>query len=700
MFLHHKAPPAPDVGAAMVSTTSLLRLSASAAVMNAVIPLAVVVQLALLGRRRTALQASFGLVITATQFGTTVFNFLVDGVTAKVGKSIGARRFRYAAWQARMAFATATVCGLVAAGTLLSLRNPLFQLFQVRISHSPHSASLIAHTRTRRDYSLCPYSYHKALLPLTVYSYQSLIHMAERLTLSFLSYKATPDIEKHARPYFFIRACFAPAQCVANAAGGCLGGYGRIQTATALSVCRAVAEAVSVAAAVGLAKSDTSCFFFVGVAYAACAVAHAAAGVALVAYLPPKGETHRVPVFGAVVLRGARQNGSDHETAGAGNTDTVVVTTRGHGSDSGYLRFITDGLSMFVRSFLLQATFFASMVVVSREIGTTGLGAHNVVCQLWLVSSYIVDGFATAGTVLGSKLVGEAARAEDLARRRRRRRRRRLNSHRQSNDSSGNDETGTIRGALVDHGRKEDALSVLRDMKSLCHRVLLFGLATGFGFAAFAFFGKSFLIKLFTTDEDVIRVLSQNDVWMTLTLAQPLNALVFVYDGLVYAFQDFGYARELMTSGVGFVFLPALFFAATRAAEGKSVHTLAAVWRCKVSLNAWRLLLLGLRTHAWWLSERGFTSVARTSRETSRGNEDSEDSDSDGDGGEFRNGFGNVFSSPSRGNDAEPYAQTVMDPESPTSHWRGLGANNAQVDDQGGNTLESPLLEGGGGSLS
>ena len=317
--------------------------------------------------------------------------------------------------------------------------------------------------------------------------------MAERLTLSFLSYKATPDIEKHARPYFFIRACFAPAQCVANAAGGCLGGYGRIHTATALSVCRAVAEAVSVAAAVGLAKSDTSCFFFVGVAYAACAVAHAAAGVALVAYLPPKGETHRVPVFGAVVLRGARQNGSDHETAGAGNTDTVVVTTRGHGSDSGYLRFITDGLSMFVRSFLLQATFFASMVVVSREIGTTGLGAHNVVCQLWLVSSYVVDGFATAGTVLGSKLVGEAVKEEERA----------MEKFEQTRNPTRNPMRNSVTddeveaNISVSEPGESGALSVLPATRSVCHRVLGFGLITGFGFALLAYFGKYFLIKLF-----------------------------------------------------------------------------------------------------------------------------------------------------------------------------------------------------------
>ena len=49
----------------------------------------------------------------------------------------------------------------------------------------------------------CPYSYQKGLFPLpialTVYSYQSLIHVAERLTLSFVSYQAGTSPEPSPR---------------------------------------------------------------------------------------------------------------------------------------------------------------------------------------------------------------------------------------------------------------------------------------------------------------------------------------------------------------------------------------------------------------------------------------------------------------------------------------------------------------------
>lgn len=41
---------------------------------------------------------------------------------------------------------------------------------------------------------------------------------------------------------------------------------------------------------------------------------------------------------------------------------------------------------------------------MAGRLGTAALAAHQVVGQLWLLTSYAVDGFAVAGTVLGSRL--------------------------------------------------------------------------------------------------------------------------------------------------------------------------------------------------------------------------------------------------------------------------------------------------------
>lgn len=48
---------------------------------------------------------------------------------------------------------------------------------------------------------------------------------------------------------------------------------------------------------------------------------------------------------------------------------------------------------------------------MAGRLGTASLAAHQVVAQLWLLTAYVVDGFAVAGTVIGSRL---AAR-EDAA---------------------------------------------------------------------------------------------------------------------------------------------------------------------------------------------------------------------------------------------------------------------------------------------
>ena len=43
-------------------------------------------------------------------------------------------------------------------------------------------------------------------------------------------------------------------------------------------------------------------------------------------------------------------------------------------------------------------------MAVAGRLGTATLAAHQVVAQLWMLTSYVVDGFAVAGTVLGSRL--------------------------------------------------------------------------------------------------------------------------------------------------------------------------------------------------------------------------------------------------------------------------------------------------------
>ena len=223
---------------------------------------------------------------------------------------------------------------------------------------------------------------------------------------------------------------------------------------------------------------------------------------------------------------------------------------------------------------------------------------------------------------------------------------------------------------------------------------MAFGSIAGLAFLAGFFLFESQLVALFTADEEVASLLRARGVWRTLALAQPLNALVFVYDGLVYAFQDFAYARELMSTGVGYVFLPSLAFVAAR---GEDPTTLADIWRCKVALNAWRLALLAARTHGWSLTKRGSrawcsrTNVGGAARRLRRGRRDRQPRESAATEG------GNPTTSrgPPRPRPPRATARTRSGAESPTSHWRQLGSAACEDGDASGDDLEAPLLSRG-----
>ena len=77
------------------------------------------------------------------------------------------------------------------------------------------------------------------------------------------------------------------------------------------------------------------------------------------------------------------------------------------GAMCAWLRCCRDGLNMLIRSLVIQTTIFASLVAASR-LGTASLAAHSIIGQLWMLISYLVDGFAAAGIVLGSRLAGHA----------------------------------------------------------------------------------------------------------------------------------------------------------------------------------------------------------------------------------------------------------------------------------------------------
>ena len=71
------------------------------------------------------------------------------------------------------------------------------------------------------------------------------------------------------------------------------------------------------------------------------------------------------------------------------------------------LSLACDSINVLIRSLLLSGSVL-SLTLATAPLGTAALNAHAVILQLWMLTSYFVDGFADAGTMIGSRLLGEA----------------------------------------------------------------------------------------------------------------------------------------------------------------------------------------------------------------------------------------------------------------------------------------------------
>ncbi|NRA44696.1 MAG: MATE family efflux transporter [Oligoflexales bacterium] len=166
--------------------------------------------------------------------------------------------------------------------------------------------------------------------------------------------------------------------------------------------------------------------------------------------------------------------------------------------------FSKDSINLFGRSACLTASLFLMSAMATR-LGSLSLAAHQIVLQLWLFTSFFTDGLAVTAASIGSKLVGEKN---------------------------------------------------LRLHKFMSNRLLVGGVICGFFFSLVYGFGRGFIVPLFTQDQQLVKLLEE--FWIILVLSQPINGLVYVYDGILFGTRDYGLLRKRMIEGLFLVFLPAM----------------------------------------------------------------------------------------------------------------------------------------------
>ena len=474
--------------------------------------------------------AAWAAVVGAVTFVVGLFNFLVAVTMSQVARAVGRKDWAELASRVSVALATAVVASALAIGLLLAVENPLYDLMML-----------------------------------------------------------TDTVRRVAASFYRLRLLIVLPLMVQRVCGGLLSGLQRIRMLACLNFLGAGADvAANYVALYPLGKG------LPGATVASAVVAGLLAAVMLVLTLavplPSSSATgHGRTRLGYACCRSGRSRPrcSRKEAAGAlevedegsqhteddedddDNKERTPVPPPQQTTNHGCCQVVSDYLrassNMIIRSTLLSASVWALAVVVGNlpsGTATPGLGAHAVVLSLWMATSYVCDGFADAGTMLGAKLLAERHYGQ--------------------------------------------VIQVFR-------RLVAYGLVVGAVCAAGLWFLRDSIVGLFyapsSSDKATAAVRAALvAVWPLLCAMQVPNALVFVYDGLIYATQSFAFVRNVMLVGCLAIFAPAL------ALGFHFGHTLLWIWVAKSILNAWRcacaIWLIEIKFARRWRRERAQQSAA------------------------------------------------------------------------------------------
>ena len=404
--------------------------------------------------------AAFSAVSSCCQFTCGLFNFLVSVVMTNVSRTIGAKAWHQVGPRVWLAIATALVCGLLVACILWAARDAVFGL----------------------------------------------------LSLS-------PALREMASGFFVVSVFTIPAVFLNRVVVGVLGGFGRLNALCAWNVTGSAAEVAAVALVLSTYRpvsgeeSDSGrTLQVVGCAIALATILRSMVGVILISLLAPP----EVRFFPALLRRSGDvreallEDQRAAENAFSGNTRPAAPPFRP-------LAFLRDSANMMVRSLCIQVSVWALCICCSR-LDSSGalLCAHHVSLQIWMLTSYIVDGFADVGTVFGAQLLG---------------------------------------------ARRFTCFYTLRN------RLAFMGSCTGVASAAFLWGLRDHVIKAFLAHGSDASRAALTGMWPLLSGMQVTNSLVFTYDGLLLAAAQFAFVRNVLLGGM-LVFIPALSFAYSHAADG------------------------------------------------------------------------------------------------------------------------------------
>ena len=197
------------------------------------------------------------------------------------------------------------------------------------------------------------------------------------------------------------------------------------------------------------------------------------------------------------------------------------------------LPLLQIGGHLLLRTSALVATMTLATAVAAR-IGIVEVAAHQIAYQLWGFLALVVDALAVAGQALLSRHLGRSSPAE---------------------------------------------------ARAVGNRLLQWGLAVGVALAVTFWLARPYLPALFTTDSETISMVLA--IFVFVAILQPINGLVFVWDGLFMGAQAFRYLAMTMI-------LSALVGAGLLVATLLLGWGLVGVWWAVTAMMITRLLTLAV----------------------------------------------------------------------------------------------------------
>lgn len=162
-------------------------------------------------------------------------------------------------------------------------------------------------------------------------------------------------------------------------------------------------------------------------------------------------------------------------------------------------------LNLFVRTLALNIAFILA-VRIATDLGKEVIAAHTIAINLWLFSAFFLDGYASAGNILGGKLYG----ARDFT-----------------------------------------------SLKILAKRCLNYGLMMACLLLVIGIITYSDLGRIFSNQNEVLTVFNSFFILVLATL--PINAVAFIYDGIFKGLGKMGFLRNVLLISTFVGFIPTLY---------------------------------------------------------------------------------------------------------------------------------------------